>query len=87
MQARQLASGAGVASAFTLTRNGGGAVLWAQRMRERDELRSMDPAACRDLVLSPGDIASDSPELSKPAWLAGSTGNSFVGRMSTPVKS
>ena len=43
--------------------------------------------ASRYFLIRAGDIASDSPELSKPAWLAGSTGNSFVGRMSTPVKS
>ena len=34
-----------------------------------------------------GDIVNDSAELSKPASLAGSTGNSRAGRMSTPVKS
>jgi hypothetical protein len=44
-------------------------------------------AAARYFFTSDGDIASDSPELSKPAWLAGSTGNSFVGRISTPVRS
>src|SRR5215471_8858382 len=34
-----------------------------------------------------GDIVSVSPELSKPAVFAGSTGNSRAGRMSTPVRS
>ena len=44
-------------------------------------------AACRYFVSSAGDIVNDSPELSKPARLAGSTGNSRAGRMSTPVRS
>jgi hypothetical protein len=34
-----------------------------------------------------GDIVTDSPELSNPAWLAGSTGNSRAGCMSMPVTS
>jgi hypothetical protein len=44
-------------------------------------------AAPRYFFTSAGDIANDSPELSKPSWLAGSTGNSLVGRRSTPVRS
>ena len=44
-------------------------------------------AASRYFFTRAGDIASDSAELSKPASLAGSTGNSRVGRMSTPVRS
>ena len=44
-------------------------------------------AAVRYFLSRAGDIASDSPELSNPASFAGSTGNSFVGRMSTPVRS
>ncbi len=47
-----------------------------------------DPrAASRYFFTSEGDIVNDSPELSKPASFAGSTGNSRVGRMSTPVRS
>ena len=38
-------------------------------------------------VSSAGDIVSDSPVLSNPALLAGSTGKSRVGRISTPVRS
>ena len=41
-------------------------------------------AASRYFFSSAGDMASDSAELSKPASFAGSTGNSRVGRMSTP---
>ncbi len=44
-------------------------------------------AAARYFFTRAGDIASDSPELSNPASFAGSTGNSRVGRMSTPVRS
>ncbi len=44
-------------------------------------------AASRYFFTRAGDIASDSAELSKPASLAGSTGNSRVGRRSTPVRS
>ena len=44
-------------------------------------------AASRYFFTRAGDIASDSAELSNPASLAGSTGNSRVGRMSTPVRS
>src|SRR3981081_3252631 len=42
--------------------------------------------ASRYFLTSAGDIASDSPELSKPAWLAGSTGNSLVGRGAAPLR-
>ena len=41
-------------------------------------------AASRYFFTRAGDMASDSAELSNPASLAGSTGNSCVGRMSTP---
>ena len=44
-------------------------------------------AASRYFFTRAGDMVSDSAELSKPASLAGSTGNSCVGRMSTPVRS
>ncbi len=44
-------------------------------------------AAARYFLTRAGDMASDSPELSNPASFAGSTGNSRVGRMSTPVRS
>jgi uncharacterized protein YjiS (DUF1127 family) len=33
--------------------------LWAQRMRERDEMRDMDPAERRELSLSPGDVSCE----------------------------
>lgn len=33
--------------------------LWAQRMRERDEMRSMDPAERRELSLSPGEVSRE----------------------------
>ncbi len=36
-------------------------------------------AASRYFAISAGDIVNDSPELSKPDWFAGSTGNSRVG--------
>ena len=44
-------------------------------------------AAWRYFATSAGDTASDSPVLSNPAALAGSTGKSRAGRMSTPVRS
>jgi hypothetical protein len=44
-------------------------------------------AALKYFFTSAGDIVSDSPELSNPAGLEGSTGNSRVGRISTPVRS
>ena len=44
-------------------------------------------AASSDFFTRAGEVASDSAELSNPAAFAGSTGNSRVGRRSTPVRS
>ena len=56
--------------------------------RSQDSMVGHEPCGRpRYFLISARDMASDSPELSKPASLAGSTGNSFVGRMSMPVRS
>ena len=61
--------------------------------RKRDSFRHQNQMfnhlSCRAEVLlsSAGDMVSDSPELSKPASFAESTGNVLVGRMSAPVRS
>ena len=65
---------------------------WTRYLEELDEDGLADGVAYRNSkgefwTSSAGDIDNDSPELSKPAVLAGSTGNSRVGCMSTPVRS